>query len=136
MTFSRQNINATGLAAAVLAALALAAANFTGTGESGGGAEYAGTLGASVLVALALFGWIIPRSARPSRTGLVVGLLAVLSVAAFWSGLPYVLGPAAIALGVLGRARSEGRTEGAVALGLGALATIGGTAAVLAEWML
>jgi hypothetical protein len=133
MTFSRQNINGTGLAAAVLAALALAVANFTGTGDNGGGIEYASTLAVSLLVAVALFGWVIPRSDRPARTGLVIGLLAVLSVAAFWSGLPYVLGPAAVVLGVLGRAGSESRAQGTVAIVLGTLATVGGIAAVVLD---
>ena len=103
MTLSRQNITGIGVAAAALSAIALAAANFVGTGDNGGGAEYAVTLGGSLLLALALFGWVIPRTDRPARTGLIVGLLAMLSLAAFWSGLPYVLGPAAIVLGLLGR---------------------------------
>jgi hypothetical protein len=133
MTFSRQNINGTGLAAAVLTAIALAVANFTGTGGNGGGVEYAGTLAVSLLVAVALFGWVIPRSDRPARTGLVVGLLAVLSVAAFWSGLPYVLGPAAVVLGLLGRARSASRAQGTVAIVLGALATVGGLVAIVLD---
>jgi hypothetical protein len=133
MTLSRQNINGIGLAAAVLTALALAAANFTGTGDNGGGVEYAGTLAVSILVALAIFGWVIPRSDRPARTGLVVGLLAVLSMAAFWSGLPFVLGPAAIVLGVLGRARSASRAQGTVAIVLGSLATVGGLVAIVLD---
>jgi hypothetical protein len=51
----------------------------------------------------------------------------------FWSGLPYVLGPAAIVLGLLGRARAGSRTSGTVAVVLGVLATVGGVAAVLID---
>ena len=130
MTLSRQYINAIGVAAALLTAAALAAANFTGSGDNGGGAEYALTLGVSLILALALFGWVIPRTNRSARAGLVVGLLAILSLAAFWSGLPYVLGPAAVVLGVLGRSRGESRPQATTAIALGALATIAGLAAV------
>ena len=134
MTLSRQSIVGIGVAAAVLTAIALAAANFVGTepGESGGGAEYAVTLGFSLLVAAALFGWVIPRTDRPGRTGLVVALIALLSLAAFWSGLPLVLGPAAGVLGLLGRARGEGGAATAAVV-LGSLATLAAIAAVIAD---
>jgi len=134
MTLSRQHVFGVGIAAAVLTAIALAGANFVGsTDENGGVVPYAGTLALSVVVALVLFGWAIPRIERPARAGLVVGLVALLSLAAYWSGLPYVLGPAAIVLGLLGRARHDSRTAGTIAVVLGALATVGGIAAVLGD---
>lgn len=133
MTLTQKDITLTGFAAAALAALALAAANFTGSGDNGGGLEYAVTLGGSLVVALALFAWGIPRTDRPARVGLIIGLIAVLSLAVFWSGLPYVLGPAAVVLGVLGRSRTEGRTQATTAIVLGALATIGGIAGVVID---
>jgi hypothetical protein len=134
MILSRQTITGVGIAAAALTAAVLAVANFVGTepGEQGGAAEYALTLGFSLVIAIALFGWVIPRSERPGRAGLVVGLLAALSIAAYWSGLPYVLGPAAVALGLLGRARDE-TTTGTVAVALGSLATLAAVAAVVAD---
>jgi hypothetical protein len=133
MTLSRQSIVGIGIGAVVLTALVLAA-NFLGTepGENGGGAEYAVTLGASLLVAVALFGWVIPRAERPGRDGVVVGLIALLSLAAFWSGLPMVLGPAAGVLGLLGRDRGEGATATA-AVALGSFATLAAIAAVIAD---
>jgi len=133
MTLSRQNITGIGVAAAALSAIALAAANFVGTGDNGGGAEYAVTLGGSLLLTLALFGWVIPRTDRPARTGLIVGLLAMLSLAAFWSGLPYVLGPAAIVLGLLGRTTSKSGAQGTIAVVLGVVATIAGLAAIVLD---
>ena len=135
MTLSRQNITGIGLAASVLTAVALAAANFISTESTsnGGAPEYAITLGLSLLVALGLFGWAIPRTARPAQTGLVVGVIAVLSMAVFWSGLPYVLGPAAVVLGLLGRARPGSRTPATIAIALGVLATAGAIAAVLLD---
>jgi hypothetical protein len=133
MTLSRQNLFGAGFAAAVLAAIALAAANFTGDGENGGVGPYAFTLIVSIAVAVVLFGWAIPRIERPARAGLVVGVLGILSVAAYWTGLPYVLGPAAIVLGLLGRARVEGKNAATASVVLGALATAGAIAAVILD---
>lgn len=133
MPLSRQDVLGAGVAAAVLTAIALAVANFIGAGGNGGPAEYAGTLVLSLVVLVALFGWVIPRTEHPARAGVIVGLLAALSVAAFWSGLPYVLGPAAIVLGVQGRALAGNRTTSAIALALGVLASLGGIAAVVLD---
>jgi hypothetical protein len=134
MTLSRQTIVGFGIVAAILTAAALAAANFIGdAGENGGGPEYVVTLAVSLLVAVGLFGWVIPRTTRPAKVGLVVGVIALLSVAAYWTGLPYVLGPAAIVLGQLGRARPETRTPATIAVVLGALATAGAVAAVIGD---
>jgi hypothetical protein len=132
MTLSQQNVLGAGAAAATLTAVALAAANFVGEGNGGAG-PYAITLVASLAVAVVLFGWAIPRIDRPARAGLIVGILGVLSIAAFWSGLPYVLGPAAIVLGLLGRARTEGRGAATVAVVLGLLATFGGVVALILD---
>ena len=135
MSLSRQAIHGAGVLAAALAAVALAVANFVSTepGENGGGAAYAATLAISLLVAAAVFGWAIPRSERPAQVGLVVGAIGLLSVAAFWSGLPYVLGPAAIVLGLLGRARPGQRTPATVAVALGVLTTAAAIAAVVVD---
>ena len=135
MSLSRQAIHRTGVLAFVLAAAALAVANFVSTepGENGGGAAYVVTLGISLLVAAAVFGWAIPRSERPGHVGLVVGVIGLLSVAAFWSGLPYVLGPAAIVLGLIGRARPGERGPATVAVVLGALTTAAAIAALVID---
>ncbi len=135
MTLSRQNVFGAGIGAAALTAAALAVANFVGTepGDNGGGVEYAITLGGSLLLAIALFGWVIPRIDRPARAGLVVGLLGLLSLAAFWSGLPYVLGPAAIVLGLAGRARAGSRTPATIAVVLGSLTTLAAIAAIVLD---
>ena len=136
MTLSRPTIVGFGIAAALLTAVALAAANFIGeAGDNGGGPAYAMTLAVSLLVAIGLFGWVIPRTTRPAKVGLVVGVVALLSIAAYWTGLPYVLGPAAIVLGQLGRARAETRMPGTIAVVLGALATAGAIAAVVGDQM-
>jgi hypothetical protein len=122
-----------GLGAAALTAAALAVANFAGSGENGGAAEYAVTLAGSLAVATALFAWGIPRSAHPGRLGLVVGLLGALSLAAFWSGLPFVLGPAAAVLGLRGRQESADRGQATAAVVVGALVTVAATVAVAVD---
>jgi hypothetical protein len=137
MTLTRQNVLAIGVGAAALAALALAGANFLGGEEENGGVgPYVVTLAASVAVAVALFGWAIPRVERPSRAGIVAGAFALLSLPVYWVGLPYVLGPAAIALGLLGRARSESTGTATTAVALGALATVAAVAAVVFDQVL
>lgn len=135
MTLSRQQITAGGFVAAALTAIALAAANFLGTetNENGGGIEYAVTLGGSIVLALVLFGWLIPRTERPGRAGLVTSLIGVLSLAAFWSGAPYVLGPAAVVLGLVARSRESERGQGTAAVVLGALVTVAAIAAVVVD---
>jgi hypothetical protein len=133
MTRSRLNLPAIGVGAAALTAAALAVANFGGDGGNGGPGPYAITLVLSLAVAAALFGWAITRIDRPGRAGVIAGAVGVLSLAAFWSGLPYVLGPAAVALGLLGRSRAAERTAGTTAVVLGSLATIGGIAALIAD---
>jgi hypothetical protein len=135
MTLSRQQIMVSGFVAAALTAVALGAANFlsTETSENGGGIEYAVTLGGSIVLALVLFGWLIPRTERPGRAGLVTGVIGVLSLAAFWSGAPYVLGPAAVVLGLVARSRESERGQGAAAAVLGALVTVAAIAAVVVD---
>jgi hypothetical protein len=133
---SRQNLLGTGLAAGALTALALAAANFAGDGENGGTGPYAVTVIASLALAGLLFDWAIPRIERPARAGLVTGVIGALAIAVYWTGLPFVLGPAAIVLGLLGRARADGKGAGTAAVVLGTLTTVGAIAAVLGDQLL
>jgi hypothetical protein len=134
VNLTRHNVLGIGLAASLLAALGLAAANFLGEdGENGGVGPYVVTLAVSIVVAAVVFGWAIPRTERPGRAGIISGALALLAVAAYWTGIPYVLGPAAIALGLMGRARPDSRASGTVAVVLGVLATLAAVAAVVGD---
>jgi CDP-diglyceride synthetase len=73
--------------------------------------------------ALIVFGWFVRRSSRPGArawpAAIVFAVLALITVPAFWSGLPPVFGVAAIYLGR--RSRSRG---GIAAIALGALALV------------
>lgn len=135
MTLSRQHVLGAGLFSAVLTAVALAAANFVGDSDNGGAGPYAVTLALSLVIAAALFGWAIPRTERPARAGLVAAVFALLSLSVFWSGLPYVLGPAAIVYGLIGRARADGAGAATAAVVLGTLATVAGVAGLVWDAM-
>jgi hypothetical protein len=77
----------------------------------------------------AIFQRLIPRQLaaadgvnRPARTGLVLGILAFITVVVFWTGLPFPLGAGAVALGLAGRelaprAGDHGRATAAIVLG-------------------
>src|SRR5262245_60082272 len=86
--------------------------------------EYLVVLAIVGVSAFAVFGWAVPRamvSPAIGWTAVVLGVLAVVSVVAFWSGLPPVLATGALILGWAQRATMRGR----VAVALGALALVG-----------
>lgn len=98
--------------AVLVAAAALAVANFGGDGGSGGTGAYLFGVGLVAVVALLLFGRVLPDVANPARAGWILSGLALASCVVFWSGLPFVLGFAAAYCGArAGRA-------GPVAVGL------------------
>ena len=91
-------------------------------GEDGGLAAFLVTAGVAVLAAAIVFAGYAPRARRPALGGLVTGLFALVSVFAFWSGLPLVLGTAAIALGRDGRDENPRSGTAAIAVGIVAIA--------------
>jgi hypothetical protein len=91
-----------------------------------GGDEDADVVGFVIvtLVAIAISAflvlWLVPREEaqagahRPSRTSLILGILAFLTLIGFWTGLPFALGVPALYLGAVGQARArEGIGPGA-----------------------
>jgi hypothetical protein len=102
---------------AVLIAIgALAAANFSGSGDNGGAAPYAITVGACVLVAAVLFARVLPGAANPARASWILAALALVTCVVFWTGLPIVLGMAAVYSGL--------RADRAAPAALGALGVV------------
>jgi hypothetical protein len=75
--------------------------------------------------------WLVPREravpARGGRTALILGVLSILVGLVFWTGLPFAVGAAAIALGLSQReSGTDGHgmaTAGVVLGGLAVLAT-------------
>jgi bacteriorhodopsin len=81
-----------------------------------------------LVVALIVFGVVVPRAARrpasAGRVGLTLSILAVITVVAFWSGLPPVLAPGGIVLGYIGREHARRGLVPRAAIGVGALALV------------
>jgi hypothetical protein len=72
---------------------------------------------------------------RAGAAGLVLAALALLlTVPAFWSGLPVVLGAGALTLGLADR-RGPGTRAGPAAISLGALAVLAYVAIYILDWM-
>jgi hypothetical protein len=113
-----RNERLVGALAAVIAIGALAIANFVTEGENGGTGPFIVTSVIAVFGAAVLFGRVVPgaiEGPRPARTALVLAALALLTGVVFWSGLPQVLGPAAIVLGLA--APRNGESVAAIAIG-------------------
>lgn len=106
---------------AVLIAIgALAFANFSGDGENGGAVPYAIGVGACATVAAVLFARVLPGAANPARASWILAALALVTCVVFWTGLPIVLGMAAVYSGL--------RADRAAPAALGALAIVLGVA--------
>jgi hypothetical protein len=90
--------------------------------------EVAFSVGLIAVVAAAVFGLVVPRSLRKaSAGGTALGLsipAVLLTLPAFWSGLPLVLGVAGLVVGNHGRMAASGARKSIVAVVLGALAVI------------
>jgi len=80
------------------------------------------------VVTVVVFGVVVPRGLRhesPGRPALTMAVLAaLLSVPAFWSGLPLVLGVGAMLLGNAGRTARTGAGPCIAALVIGSLTTL------------
>ncbi len=85
-------------------------------------------LGALAVVTAIVFGVVVPRGLRRESAGgaaLTCAILAaLLALPAFWSGLPLVLGVAAMLLGNAGRTAARGSGRCIAAIVLGALASV------------
>lgn len=73
---------------------------------------FAVATGVTVVLAGALFGWVVPRALRPPGThaataGLVTSIFAFVSIALHWLGVPLVVAGAGIALARRGRERAD-----------------------------
>jgi hypothetical protein len=90
---------------------------------------------AASLIAAALLLRFVPATEAesdgnaPARRALVLGVLALITVAVFWTALPIALGVPALVLGAEGRARSATLGQGGEAT---AGALLGGVAALAA----
>lgn len=94
-------------------------------------------LAAAAIITAAVYGFLMPRAlTRPSAGGTALTLSAVavvLTLPAFWSGLPLILGVAGAALGYAGRNAGSGTGRSVTAIVLGALAVLGYLAIYLVD---
>jgi hypothetical protein len=66
-------------------------------GENGGVSQGISTGVFSAIVAAVLFGLVVPRIRKADRATLILGIVTVLSIAVFWSGLTPILAAATVA---------------------------------------
>jgi hypothetical protein len=92
---------------------------------------------ASVIAAVLLMRFVPATEAdpdtgnKPARRALVLGVLAVLSVAVFWTGLPFALGVPALALAATGTSRAPEQGHGGQATAAAVLAAFAIVAALV-----
>jgi len=83
----------------VVAGLIIFAGNYdVRKGENGGTGPAIGTAIICVVLTAVLFAVVVPRARNANRAALVLGVLAFVSLAAFWSGVTPVFAAAAIAV--------------------------------------
>jgi hypothetical protein len=112
----------TGIAAAsvALAIVLLAIGAYSGSDDDTGYFLIASAI--AIAVAIVLFWVIVPRIRRPGLGGLIIGILAVVSLVVFWLGLPPPLAGAATVLGLDARDSGSEPGKGTAALVLAAIA--------------
>ena len=108
----------------LLTVCALAFANFGGSGDNGGFVPYVVAVGVMAILAAVLFGRVLPTATDPARAAWILAALALVTCVVFWSGLPFVLGMAAL--------YSAGRAGQSVPGALGAVAIVVAFAACIA----
>jgi hypothetical protein len=101
-------------------------------------AMFAISVALSLVVAVVLFAWLVPRERaasreRAARSGLICSVLSVVpGITLVWVGVPFVVAGAGVALGLEGRAGPR-RTEATAAVIIGALALTLGTVGYLLD---
>lgn len=90
-----------------------------------------------VVVSAVVYGVVVPRGLRRESAGgtaLTLGVLAALAIVpAFWTGMPLVLGVAAMVLGGHGRSARSGAGTSIAGLVLGALSALAYLATYVSE---
>jgi hypothetical protein len=115
-----------------LAPLAAATCAVAAAGTAYGAHDWTELLVVTAVIAVAglgVFGVVVPRALRRDSAGGTALWLSVpallLTLPAFWSGLPLVLGVGGVVIGNAGRRGHAGAGRSAVAVALGALAILG-----------
>jgi hypothetical protein len=112
-----------GALAVLIAIGALAFANFSDNGDNGGAGPYAVSIGVCAVLAAVLFARVLPAAANPARASWILAGLALVTCVVFWTGLPFVLGMAAVYSG-LRADRGAPAAAGALAIVLAAVGCV------------
>lgn len=112
----------TGIATAVVSSI------FTYLGAHDA-AEYISMIALGVVAAAVVYGWVVPRSLEHDsapRTAIALSVVAaLLTLPAFWTGLPLVLGAAGALVGYAGRGAAKGSGLSIAAMLIGVLSVLG-----------
>ena len=88
--------------------------------------------GACLIVGAALYGWLVPSRIEAGGTGLPFAMVSIPLLYAFWSGIPLLVGAAAILVGTAHRgAAGPKRGRALAAILIGALVALLNLAAIL-----
>lgn len=123
----------------VIAAAAVANLGMTGDGDGADVGGFVVLTAVPLAIAAVLLLRRLPRSRAAgnlTRDGSIAAILGLLTIAVFWTNLPYVLGAAGIVFGIAGRSASiaqGSRRLGTVAIVVGALAVVGSAAVLIQD---
>jgi hypothetical protein len=131
-TTTRPTPKAPALAAAglALAIIVIVAGNYhVPKGENGGTGPGISTAVLCVVVTAAMFGLVVPRARRFERTTLILGIVTVISLLAFWSGITPVLAASTFAVAARGTDHGKKAATGQALAVAAALLAVGWTLA-------
>jgi hypothetical protein len=113
-----------------LALVVIVAGNYhLAKGENGGTGAAISTAVLCAVVTAALFGLLVPRARRLEQTTLILGVLSVLSLLAFWSGITPVLAATTFAVAARGTDLGKRAATGQALAAAAALLAVGWTLA-------
>lgn len=127
-TTSRERNRLQSLAAPIGIATAVVSSVFTYMGAHDPG-EYISMIALGIVSAIVVYGWVVPRAlqedAAPKTATALSVIAALLTLPAFWTGLPLVLGTAGAVVGYAGRGAGKGSGLSIAAMMIGVLSVLG-----------
>ena len=126
-TISQRGVAPVAIGSIALATVLAAVGTWAG-GDEQGTKEFLVVCAIIAVAAAVVFGWLVPRGLQREAAGataLTLSILALLTVAAFWSGLTPILAGGGALLGWAGRDADRGRGMSWAAVVIGAIALVG-----------
>ena len=126
-TSSSQQVVAPVAIASIALATVLAAVGTWAGGDEQGTREFLIVCAIIAVAGAIVFGLVVPRGLQREAAGataLTLSVLGLLTVLAFWSGLPPILAGGGVLLGWAGRESERGRRMSLAAVGIGTLALV------------